>query len=221
LRQAYDYWQDQPGNYFPTRFRGHRLTHVRQALAFTMWSSSTFYVWTHRSLRMPSPKVRSGVQPSSNPRNGVTSFPVLARLKQDPPVPIRNRGHPPLMRTTRRPATPERLTRSWRIPKCFDRTRFDHRQATHLLQTSPKPITQTKMAWGFKGNRFPPNHQGQSSSSQPPCVAGPFDAMQDDLVNHQTRPTRGASNGQPLEPPFNLEASPFGSHPFTRRTIKR
>lgn len=31
MRQAYDYWQDQPGNYFPIRFRGHRYSRATSA----------------------------------------------------------------------------------------------------------------------------------------------------------------------------------------------
>ena len=99
---------------------------------------------------------------------------------------------------------PERLTRSRRIPKHFGCTRFDHRQAIHLLQhpssSSHKDGTKV-MLWQFL--QFT---KGQSSSGQPPCLAGPFDTMQDDLVDHQNEAYWRGKRRPSLKPPFNLKS---------------
>jgi hypothetical protein len=88
---------------FQNHFRGHRLLTgtpgggggghsplsrrgVRQLL---------FHIkWTHRGLRTPSPPPRGGTS-DLKPADGVTLFPVLTRLKQDPLVPWRDKGHRP------------------------------------------------------------------------------------------------------------------------------
>jgi hypothetical protein len=136
LRQAYDYWQDQPGNYFPkTTSVAHRLLTVcRGALsAFTTWSSSTFVHSgpTAACRRLPSP--RGGVQATSNPQMASPCFPFSHVLSK---IPL-SRGETKvtaLGEDYQRPATPERHATDVADPLVVSCIRIDHRQAIHLLQ---------------------------------------------------------------------------------------
>jgi hypothetical protein len=81
---------------FQNHFRGRRLfTVVPGALsAFTTWSSSTFcFIVDPPQLADAFPPL--GGTSDLKPRDGVTLFPVLTRLEQDPLVPWRDKGHRP------------------------------------------------------------------------------------------------------------------------------
>jgi hypothetical protein len=186
LRQAYDYWQDQPGNYFPTRFRGHRLLACVKALAFTMQSSSIqpTYPDPPQLKGAFSLHVRRGTT-NLKPASDVTSFPTLTCLKQDPPV-LQGAEVTTFDEGYLTTGPPKRHTRSWRILKGLNCIRFDHRQSIHLLQQSSKAHPTEdglETLWPI-GLTNP--HQGSTPlrASIPHLVAGLFDTTRGDPVNH-------------------------------------
>jgi hypothetical protein len=174
LRQAYDYWQDQPGNYFPTHFRGHRLL---ACVKNTRFRDVEFVNTTHIYLDPPQLKVAFPRGTTNlEPTSGATSFPTLTCLKQDPPllqgaeVTAFDEGYP----TT---GPPKRHAQSWRILKGFDCIRFDHRQAFHLLQQRSKAHPTKDELETFIANWHTNPHRGQLlfESASPTFLAGLFD----------------------------------------------
>jgi hypothetical protein len=92
LRQAYDYWQDQPGNYFPKplivaigyswRAGGTVHFHDVEFVNFCFMSN----IVDPPQLADTFPPIGGGTS-DLKPADGVTLFPVLTRLEQDPLVP--------------------------------------------------------------------------------------------------------------------------------------
>ena len=180
MRQAYDYWQDQPGNYFPKPLSWPSVTRgVPGALsAFTMWSSSTFVCVKHSrptvARGQPSP-LREGVQATSNPQMASPCFPfshVLSKI----PSSRRETKVTALDEDYQRPATPERHAQTWRIPQWLAASGLTiGKQSTSFNIARSHHI---RMGRGFKGEQSQQASQppGPSSSNQPSHEAGLFDS---------------------------------------------
>jgi hypothetical protein len=95
LRQAYDYWQDQPGNYFPKPLSRPSLTRgmpegtlplSRRGVHQLLFASNIVDPPQLADTFPPTTTLGGGTS-NLKPTDGVTLFPVLTRLEQDPLVP--------------------------------------------------------------------------------------------------------------------------------------
>jgi hypothetical protein len=166
LRQAYDYWQDQPGNYFPIPLSRPSTTRVRQRTRFrdAEFIISFTYQGPIRSPRVLSSPVR--VQDLLEPAkwNHLISHSHMSQVRS--PCPVNGtKGHPPSMGTTNDRRHLKRPTQTRRIPEWLSCIRFDHRQATHHPSMPLKHVAQGQLE-ASKATRQQqctlPTHQGRS-----------------------------------------------------------
>ena len=144
MRQAYDYWQDQPGNYFPTAEV--ESTCCKHPLLTSNVKAGSFLGWAFVTrLRMPSHTkcsfplqlqlaFHNKVYKHHATGNGNTLSPGLTGFGHRSPCP-RRQGSPPSERTTidRQHLQGTRQPR-W-IPKwLIDEAGLAHRQLIHILQ---------------------------------------------------------------------------------------
>jgi hypothetical protein len=161
---------------FLNHFCGPSLTRgVPGALsAFTTWSSSTF-VHSRPTAACRHLPPRGYKRPQTRRWRHLVSRSHTSQARS--PCPVERQRSPPLMRTTKRPATPERHATDVADPLVVSCIRIDHRQAIHLLRHRSNSH-HIRMARGFKGEQRQPASQppGPSSSSQPSHKAGLFDS---------------------------------------------
>ena len=135
MRQAYDYWQDQPGNYYSNREQSQSDRHTRAGALSDGW------VFVTRLCDLPLKSDRT------RPATAFRAQHVLAveqASSRSPCFPISQVSDQlswfiepksrPSVRTTSQPAAPVRCAQSRRIPEWLFANRFGHRQAIHILQ---------------------------------------------------------------------------------------
>jgi len=158
-----------------TTGRINQVTTFRSAFAAIAYSRATsahfrdvefiipFCVEIHRS--SIGDTFPQGVLGLIEPANGITSFPILARPKWDPPFPNGNKGHPPSMRTTNVRWHLKGACTDMADPQVASCIRCDHRQAIHLLQHCPSMPHKDSLRLQRQARQHGPFFQGQSPSS--------------------------------------------------------
>jgi hypothetical protein len=147
LRQAYDYWQDQPGNY---PFRGSGPTGARRTRAQVQRRASDPSRRSLQGDRVPFKSIGphdhtqgtavdrrkhpSHIPPSTSKG---TLFPVLTSLRSNLPLQRKPRSWPS-KRTTRRERPPEEeATSHGGSPRDYMHDWLSHQQVTHTLPNNP------------------------------------------------------------------------------------
>ena len=135
MRQAYDYWQDQPGNYFPKPLSWPSLTHgmPRGTLRFRDVEFVNFCFTSNRPIaacgRLPP---QGGYKRHQNPQMASPCFP-FSHVSSKIPSSRGETKVTALDEDYQRPVTPERRATDMADPLVVSCIRIDHRQAIHLL----------------------------------------------------------------------------------------
>ena len=134
MRQAYDYWQDQPGNYHSVRPSGPKTSPQRSLPEEGVGVSSTQIDrrhvkssrGTHPSISAPTVLPRSPAMPSTLfPRSHMPLGELL-------PLPTRDGGWLPSKKTASNQKTGHVLLRSQRIFEIINSIGSGHRRSTHF-----------------------------------------------------------------------------------------
>jgi hypothetical protein len=145
LRQAYDYWQDQPGNYFPKPERGGLNTKViassrELSLGWEFIVQGPITVSVRPQTRVCVPP-RGGVHTSRAPDDLTTLFPRSHKSQTHFSASSGGRGSWPSMRTTSEWHHLKDAHGHGGSPSGYLTDRFSHRQAIHNPLSSHALIT--------------------------------------------------------------------------------
>jgi len=175
LRQAYDYWQGQPGNYFPIRFRGHRYSRATERSLSQCGVHQPFPCQDPSQLNGPLFPMGVG---ALNPQMASPRFP-FSHVPSE--IPLSRTGTKVTHLQWGLPTSDDTLkvhVQTWRIPKWLSASGLTIGKQSTSPPTSLKHVTQGQLeaSKGFLLNK--------TTQDGPLCVRLP--AQQDSLTRRET-----------------------------------